>query len=78
MKAPQPVARGLFPGDAMGAVNGAVGSAIGAGAALFPWLAGRIYDQSATYTLAYQLAAVAILISTVALWLALKVAKKKV
>jgi len=72
------VASDLFPGDAMGAVNGAVGSAFGAGAALFPWLAGHIYDQSATYTLAFQLAAVAILISTVALWLALKVAKKKV
>jgi hypothetical protein len=39
---------------------------------------GRIYDQSATYTLAFQLAALAILISTVALWLALGVAKKKV
>jgi len=71
------VASDLFPGDALGAVNGAVGSAFGAGAALFPWLAGRIYDQSASYTLAFQLAAVAILISTSALWLALKVSQKR-
>jgi MFS family permease len=72
------VANDLYPGDAVGAVNGAVGSAFGAGAALFPWFAGRIYDQSATYTLAFQLAAVAILISTVAMWLALRVAPKRV
>jgi len=71
------VANDLFSGNAVGAVNGAVGSAFGAGAALFPWLAGRIYDQSASYTLAFQLAAVAIVISTVALWFAPKVAKRK-
>ncbi len=63
------VASDLFPGNALGAVNGAVGSAFGMGAALYPWLAGSIYDQSGTYNTAFQLAAVAILLSTVALWL---------
>lgn len=64
------VASDLFPGDSLGAVNGAVGSAFGLGAALFPWVAGRIYDQSASYTAAFALAAAAILTSTLALWLA--------
>lgn len=71
------VASDLFPGNALGAVNGAVGSAFGAGAALFPWLAGRIFDQSGSYTTAFQLAMVAILISTVAFWLAPTLAQKK-
>ncbi len=67
------VASDLFPGTAMGAVNGAVGSAFGAGAALFPWLAGTIYDSLGTYQVAFQLAVVMILISLVALWVAPKV-----
>lgn len=64
------VASDLFPGEAVGAVGGAVGSAFGLGAAVFPWLAGLIFDRSGNYTLAFQLAAVAIIISLVALWLA--------
>ncbi len=70
------VASDLFPGNALGAVNGAVGSAFGAGAAFFPWLAGSIHDQSGSYNTAFQLAAVSVLISTVALWLAPLLARR--
>ena len=64
------VASDLFPGQALGGVNGAVGSGFGAGAALFPWLAGAIFDQSASYANAFAIAAFAIIVSTIALWLA--------
>jgi MFS family permease len=71
------MASDLFPGNALGAINGAVGSAFGVGAAIFPWLAGRIYDHSGSYTTAFQLAVAAILFSTLAFWLAPTLAQKR-
>lgn len=60
----------LFPGDALGAINGAVGAAFGMGAAILPWLAGFLYDQQGSYTNGFIVAVGVVIISTLSLWLA--------
>jgi MFS family permease len=67
----------LFPGRSLGAINGAVGAAFGLGAAFFPWFAGRLFDQSGVYGSAFAIAGLAVLVSTVALWLAPAVAGRR-
>jgi MFS family permease len=64
------VASDLFHGPALGTINGVVGSAFGVGAAVMPWLAGRIYDQSGDYGMAFLTAAGAIVFSAIVLWIA--------
>jgi nitrate/nitrite transporter NarK len=64
------VASDLFPGDALGAINGAVGAAFGMGAAILPWLAGLLYDRQGIYTNGFIIAVGAVIISTLSLWLA--------
>lgn len=64
------VASDLFPGDALGAINGAVGAAFGMGAAILPWLAGFLYDQQGIYTTGFIIATGVVLLSTLSLWLA--------
>ena len=64
------VASDLFPGDALGAINGTVGAAFGLGAAVLPWLAGMFYDLQGSYTAGFIVAVGVVMISTLSLWLA--------
>ncbi len=64
------IASDLFPGNALGAINGAVGASFAVGAAILPWLAGLLYDLQGNYTTAFIVSVGAVMISTFSLWLA--------
>ncbi len=55
------VAGDLFAGQTLGAINGTIGAAFGAGAALYPWLGGAIFDRAGNYDSAYAIAIITIL-----------------
>ena len=63
------MASDLFPGDALGAINGAVGASFGIGAAILPWLAGFLFDLQSSYTTGFIVAVGTVIISTFSLWL---------
>jgi MFS family permease len=69
------IASDLFPGPALGAVNGTMGAAFGLGAALFPWLAGRLFDLNGAYTSAFLVAGIAVVISGMLLFQATRLAR---
>jgi MFS family permease len=60
----------LFPGNALGAINGAMGAAFGIGAAILSWLAGFLYDLQGSYTTAFLITAGIVIMSTISTWLA--------
>jgi MFS family permease len=64
------IASDLFQGNELGGINGAMGASFGAGAAVFPLLAGLIYDLTGDYSIAFFVAGIAVLGSSVAVWLA--------
>ncbi|MFT7585616.1 MAG: MFS family permease [Cellvibrionaceae bacterium] len=57
----------IFAGRTLGAISGTIGAAYGLGAAILPWLAGWLFDEMGSYTLALWLAAGVTLISLGAL-----------
>jgi len=60
----------LFPGNSLGAINGAIGASFAVGAAILPWLAGLLYDLQGNYTTGFILSASIVIISTFSLWIA--------
>ncbi|MCY4146351.1 MAG: MFS transporter [Chloroflexi bacterium] len=60
------LASDIFHRQGLGAINGLVGGMFGLGAALGPWLVGRIHDESGSYTGGLLLVAALALVSLVA------------
>lgn len=67
------VSSDMFAGPTLGAINGAVGSAYGAGTTILPWLAGYIFDTTGSYQLALTVAMVTVGTAVLSLWLAQRV-----
>ncbi len=63
------IASDTFPGPSQGIIVGTLGGFFGVGAASGSWVAGRIFDLSGSYVLAFQIALVSTLVATVSIWL---------
>lgn len=72
------IAGDSFPGPAMGIIAGTLGGFFGLGAALGSWLAGRLYDVSGSYTLAFGLALAGTLVATAAIALIMYLKRRQV
>lgn len=57
----------IFSGKTLGAISGTIGAAYGLGAAVLPWLAGWLFDETGSYTLALWIAAGVTFVSLAAL-----------
>ena len=66
----------LFPGNALGAINGAIGAAFGLGAAFFPLLAGWLFDLQGNYSTVFIIVAASVIVSTLTLFLAPKLVQR--
>ena len=64
------LASDLFPRGGLGFINGLMGGMFGIGAALGPWLVGRLRDQSGSYAGGFALIAAMVLVSLFAFWFA--------
>jgi len=71
------IASDFFPGEALGTVNGVMGAAFALGAALFPWLAGWIFDSSGEYSPVFTAAGLAVVLSAALIFYIPKVAAEE-
>ena len=62
------LASDVFHGQGLGFINGLMGGMFGIGAALGPWLVGRIRDESGSYAGGLLLVALLVMVSLVAYW----------
>lgn len=63
------IAGDTFPGPSQGTIIGALGTFFGIGAAIGSWLAGRIFDQSGSYLIAFGIAFTATVLATIGIGL---------
>lgn len=67
------LASDVFQHQGLGRINGLVGGMFGLGAALGPWLVGRIRDESGGYDGGFTLVAAMVVVSVVAFWFVARV-----
>lgn len=57
----------MFAGQSLGRINGSIGASFGAGAALYPWLTGVLFDQFGSYGLAHGMNVVTAIVAIICL-----------